>query len=89
MFTFFWNWSDALDIDRVIEDWISKVLLTIIMLFVSAALWSAFNFESYDKCLMRLENSGIVYLDPEAICDEERRERRRNTREIRNLLRYL
>ena len=89
MFTFFWNWSDALDIDRVIEDWISKVLLTIIMLFVSAALWRAFNFESYDKCLMRLENSGIVYLDPEAICDEERRERRRNTREIRNLLRYL
>ena len=78
-----------MDIDRVIEDWISKVLLTIIMLFVSAALWSAFNFESYDKCLMRLENSGIVYLDPEAICDEERRERRRNTREIRNLLRYL
>ena len=71
MFTFFWNWSDALDIDRVIEDWISKVLLTIIMLFVSAALWRAFNFESYDKCLMRLENSGIVYLDPEAICDEE------------------
>jgi len=89
VFTFFWNWSDALDIDRVIEDWISKVLLTIIMLFVSAALWRAFNFESYDKCLMRLENSGIVYLDPEAICDEERRERRRNTREIRNLLRYL
>ena len=78
-----------MDIDRVIEDWISKVLLTIIMLFVSAALWRAFNFESYDKCLMRLENSGIVYLDPEAICDEERRERRRNTREIRNLLRYL
>ena len=89
MFTFFWNWSDALDIDRAIEDWISKVLLTIIMLFVSAALWRAFNFESYDKCLMRLENSGIVYLDPEAICDEERRERRRNTREIRNLLWYL
>ena len=78
-----------MDIDRVIEDWISKVLLTIIMLFVLTALWSVFNVWSYDKCVMRLENSGIVYLDPEAICDEERRERRRNTREIRNLLRYL
>ena len=79
-----------MDIDRVIEDWISKVLLTIIMLFVSAALWrSAFNFESYDKCLMRLENSGIVYLDPEAMCDEERRERRRKSREIGNLLRSI
>ena len=78
-----------MDIDRVIEDWISKVLLTIIMLFVLTALWSVFNVWSYDKCVMRLENSGIVYLDPEAMCDEERRERGRNTREIRNLLRYL
>jgi hypothetical protein len=69
-----------LDIDRVNEDWISKVLLTIIMLFVLTALWSVFNVWSYDKCLMRLENSGIVYLDPEAKCDEERRERWRNIR---------
>ena len=89
LFTFFWSWSDALDIDRVNEGGISKVLLTIVLLFVSAALWSAFDVWSYDKCLMRLENSGIVYLDPEAMCDEERRERGRNTREIRNLLRSI
>ena len=69
-----------MDIDRANEGWKSKVLLTIVMLFVSTALWSVFNVWSYDKCLMRLENSGIVYLDPEAKCDEERRERGRNIR---------
>ena len=78
-----------MDIDRAIEGWISKVLLTIIMLFVLTAVWSVFNVWSYDKCLMRLENSGIVYLDPEAKCDEERRERGRNTRETLNLLRSI
>ena len=78
-----------MDIDRAIEGWISKVLLTIVMLFVSTALWSVFNVWSYDKCLMRLENSGIVYLDPEAKCDEERRERGRKTRAIANLLRSI
>ena len=75
-----------MDIDRANEGWKSKVLLTIVMLFVSTALWSVFNVWSYDKCLMRLENSGIVYLDPEAKCDEERPERRMITRRIRNLL---
>ena len=78
-----------MDIDRAIEGWISKVLLTIVMLFVSTALWSVFNVWSYDKCLMRLENSGIVYLDPEAKCAEERRERGMITRRIRNLLRSI
>ena len=78
-----------MDIDRAIEGWISKVLLTIIMLFVLTAVWSVFNVWSYDKCLMRLENSGIVYLDPEAKCDEERRERGMITRRIRNLLRSI
>ena len=78
-----------MDIDRAIEGWISKVLLTIVMLFVSTALWSVFNGSCYDECLMRLENSGIVYLDPEAKCDEERRERGRKTRAITNLLRSI
>ena len=54
----------------------SKGVLIIVTLSVMGGLvWSlSFIDTPYDLCLERLEQSGTLYLDPDAICEEEGRD---------------
>ena len=51
----------------------SKRVLIIVTLFVLGVLFWSVSFidTPYDLCLERLEQSGTLYLDPDAICEEE------------------
>ena len=51
----------------------SKSVLIIVTLFVMGVLFWSVSFidTRYDLCLERLEQSGTLYLDPDAICKEE------------------
>ena len=50
-----------------------KSVLIIVTLFVVGVLFWSVSFidTPYDLCLERLEQSGTLYLDPDAICEEE------------------